>query len=634
VSGEAAVGADRLLDALRQLDVEVVFGLPGVHNLPIWKALASSPIRLVGVRHEQTAVYAADGYARATGRLGVALVTTGPGAANTLGATGEAMESGSPVLVIATDIPTTLRRAGVHRGVLHETRDQPAMFAPVTKAATTVAAADAIGADVRRAGALALAAPSGPVYLGVPTDLLSQPAPPAPSADLAPASLTSGLAPASPEADLASASPTTGLAPASPEADLASPADFASASPAPDVAHVPFASDLALAPATRDLAPALALVEQARRPLVWAGGGALRADAGEVVGELARRLAAPVVTTYAARGLLPPDHPCAVPGPVHLPAVGVLWDEADLVIAIGTDFDGMMTQNWSMPAPPRLLAINVDPADAAKNYAPDVSLAGDARTLTTALADAVPKRAGLDALQARLSALGDVVRAEVAADDPHAAELLAAMRDVLPTDTVLVLDMCVAGYWLGGFHAPSLPRKLAYPVGWGTLGFGFPAALGAAVAGTGRAVCVCGDGGFLFACGELGTAAQEGMPLTVVLVDDGGYGMLRFDQTHAGEEPFGVDLHTPDFVALAGAFGVPAARVAGFGAAFRERLSASLSAAGPVLIVVDATLRPPPTTSPRWYRRARPSTHDATLRPPPTTSPRWYRRVRPTSQDS
>ncbi len=548
MTGGTAVGADRLLDALRQLGVEVVFGLPGVHNLPIWKALAASPIRLVGVRHEQAAVYAADGYARATGRLGVALVTTGPGAANTLGATGEAMESGSPVLVIATDIPTTLRRPGLHRGVLHETRDQPAMFAPVTKAATTVANADAIGADAQRAGRLALAAPSGPVYLGVPTDLLSQPAAPAPSA--APAPL----------------------------------------------------------PSVPDLADALALVEQARHPLIWAGGGALRADAGEAVGELARRLAAPVVTTYAGRGLLAPDHPCAVPGPVHLPAVGALWDEADLVVAIGTGFDGMMTQNWSMPAPPRLLAINVDPVDAAKNYAPDVSLAGDARILTAALAGAVAERPGLDALQARLGALGDVVRAEVAADDPHAAELLDAMRDVLPPDTVLVLDMCVAGYWLGGFHAPALPRKLAYPVGWGTLGFGFPAALGAAVAGTSRAVCVCGDGGFLFACGELATAAQEGMPLTVVLVDDGGYGMLRFDQTHAGEQPFGVDLHTPDFVALAGAFGVPATRVAGFGAAFRERLAASLDEPGPVAIVVDATLRPPPTTSPRWYRRARAAT--------------------------
>src|SRR5947209_17633391 len=127
---QAATAAERIVQALERSGVKVVFGLPGVHNLAIWKALSASPIRLVGVRHEQTAVYAADGYARAGGGLGVAVVTTGPGAANTLGATGEAIASGSPVLVIATDIPSAVRRPGVYRGSLHETRDQTAMFAP------------------------------------------------------------------------------------------------------------------------------------------------------------------------------------------------------------------------------------------------------------------------------------------------------------------------------------------------------------------------------------------------------------------------------------------------------------------------------------------------------------------------
>ena len=123
-------GAQAIVAELEAEGVELVFGLPGVHNLPLWEALRASPIRLVGVRHEQAAAYAADGYARATGRLGVALTTTGPGAANTLGAVGEAWASRSPVLVVATDIPTTLRRPGVYRGVLHETTDQAAMFAP------------------------------------------------------------------------------------------------------------------------------------------------------------------------------------------------------------------------------------------------------------------------------------------------------------------------------------------------------------------------------------------------------------------------------------------------------------------------------------------------------------------------
>jgi acetolactate synthase-1/2/3 large subunit len=163
--------------------------------------------------------------------------------------------------------------------------------------------------------------------------------------------------------------------------------------------------------------------------------------------------------------------------------------------------------------------------------------------------------------------------------------------------------MCVAGYWVGGFGRFTRPRDLAYPVGWGTLGFGFPAALGAAL--TGRVVAVCGDGGFLFACGDLATAAQERLPVTVVLVDDGGYGMLRHDQVTGGREPFGVDLANPDFVALARSFGVEASAVDGFGPAFRARLDEYTRRDGPNVLVVREALKPPPTTSPRWYRKVR-----------------------------
>jgi acetolactate synthase-1/2/3 large subunit len=543
----AELGVDRgaagLVEALRELGVELAFGLPGVHNLPVWEACAAAGIRLVGMRHEQAAAYAADGYARATGKLGVAVVTTGPGAANTLGATGEAMTSGAPVLVIATDIPSTLRRPGVYRGVLHETRDQAAMFAPVTKAATTSVAAADLYADVLAAGRAALRAPTGPVYLGVPTDLLSAP-----------------------------------------------------------VAERTPAAPLPAGPPEPDLDAALALVERAERPLLWVGGGALRAGAGDAVGRLAERLAAPVITTYNGRGVLPPNHPCLVPGPAHVPAIGAVWDEADLVIAIGSDFDGMTTQNWRMPQPPALLAVNVDAADAAKNYRPDHVLTGDARAVTERLADAVPQRDGHGELASRIEGLRAAVTALVRGEEPQAALLLDALHRLLPADATVLADMCIAGYWLAAFHRVPGPRRFAYPMGWGTLGFAFPAALGAASAGTGRAVAVVGDGGFLFACGELATAVQEGLPLTVVLVDDGGYGMLRFDQVQAGVPTRGVDLVTPDFGALAAAFGVPAETVDGFGSAFEAALTKSLDTDGPHLVAVRAALSPPPSTSPRWYR--------------------------------
>ena len=546
-SATAGTAANRVVEALERLGVTIAFGLPGVHNLAIWKALSESSITLVGVRHEQAAVYAADGYARATGRLGVAVVTTGPGAANTLGATGEAMASGSPVLVIATDIPAAIRRPDTYRGSLHETRDQTAMFAPVTRAATLVQTAAEVGDAVVAAAHTALAAPSGPVYLGVPTDLLRHPAPELPAR--------------LPEVPRAAAFDGTGLQ------------------------------------------AAVALIAAARRPLIWAGGGALRADAGEAVGALAHKLCAPVITTYMSRGLVAPDHPWSVAGPVHAAEVGALWDEADLVVGIGTDFDGVMTQNWLMPQPPRLVCVNVDPADATKNYAADVTLVGDAAEVTQALTAAVGPRSDAEAMLARLEEIRAGIAASVLADDAEAAGFLAVMDRALPPDAVVVADMCIPGYWLAGYRRVPRPRALAYPMGWGTLGFAFPASLGAALADAGPAVCVCGDGGFLFACGELATVAETQIPLTVVLVDDGGYGMLRFDQELAGDEPFGVDLVGPDFVALARSFGIGASTVRGFGAEFEATLRHSVTTPAPSLIVVKARLKPPPTTSPRWYRR-------------------------------
>ena len=529
-------GAEAITAALEQAGVEIVFGLPGVHNLPLWDAVRQSSIRLVGVRHEQAAAYAADGYVRATGRVGVALTTTGPGAANTLGAVGEAWASRSPVLVIATDIPTTLRRPGVHRGVLHETAGQADMFRPVTGEVRVVGSADELPGVVARA----LVRPQAlgrPVYLEVPTDLLK-------------------------------------------------------AECGPGYAAVRARAAVGKRP-SREL---VAAVEAAERPLLWVGGGAR--DAAEAVDRLARRLAAPVLTTYGGRGILPPSHPCMVVAPPHTPAAGRLWDEADLVIAIGSDFDGMTTQNWAMPQPPVLVAINVDAGDAAKNYRVDHLYERWADWGTDELAAALerPREPWVDTRTVRAEACRDL--------DARALEFLDAVSFALPDDANVVCDMCIPGYWIGGFHAFCHPRKLQYPVGWGTLGFAFPAALGAGLAGTGPTVAICGDGGFLFACGELATVAQERIPLTTVIVDDGGYGMLRYDQDLAGTERFGVDLHTPDFEAMARAFGLEAETVDDVGESFGEALARHVADPQPSVLVAKAeALTPPPTTSPNWYRR-------------------------------
>jgi acetolactate synthase-1/2/3 large subunit len=545
--GAKTTGAVALAETLEALGVTVVFGLPGVHNLAIWDALEKSPLRLVGVRHEQAAVYAADGHARVTGSVGVAVATTGPGAANTLGATGEAWAAGSPVLVIATNVPSALRRDGVCRGALHESPDQGAMFAPVVKDLVRIAAADEISAALTAAANTALTAPSGPVYVEIPTDLLD-------------VEVGDGLGPA-------------GSGAWRPPAVSAGPLDRA-----------------------------LDLLRSAERPLIWAGAGVVRSGAGAALADLSRKLGAPVIETYMGRGALDPGAPTWIGVPPHMPQVGRLWDEADVVLAVGTDFDGMMTQNWRMPQPERLIAINVDPRDAVKNYPPDVALVADAREALEALSAELDPAGDLDALEERLGEIRSSVWAELEDDEPLACELLRSLGATLDVDTPVFADMCIPGYWVAGFHPFGAPRRLAYPVGWGTLGFAFPAAIGAAVASGDQVLCICGDGGFLFALGELATLAQEQPPITILLVDDGGYGMLRYDQRANGTPTVGVDLLTPDWARLAASFGLLVENVDGLGSSLVDGLSRHLALGQPSILVVEAAMKPPLITSPRWYR--------------------------------
>ncbi len=538
-------GAGALVRALEEAGPPIVFGLPGVHNLAVWSELrTSTAIRLVGVRHEQAAVYAADGLARTGADVGVAVTTTGPGAANTLGAVGEAWASGVPVVVIATDIPTTLRRNGVYRGVLHETRDQAAMFRPVTKEVKVVRRADEIAPAVRSALAAARIPPAGPVYVQIPTDLLSVTVETHSAETPAPGEATSWLSP-------------------------------------------------------DEIAGGAALLRRAVAPLIWAGRGAVDSGAGAAVAAIATQLGAPVLETYGARGLLPQDHPCWVGLPPHVPEAGELWDQADVVLAVGSDFDGMMTQNWQMPAPRDLVSINVDAAATENAYPASVTITGDARLGCEAMLDLLPARqrpAPSDLPERRVSAFDRIAR-----EEPQAIVLLDALARGTGPETPVFADMCVAGYWTAAFLPFAAPRRLAYPVGWGTLGYALPASMGAAAAAGGPVLAITGDGGALFACGELATIAQEQFDLTILLVDDGGYGMLRFDQRHAGEATFGVDLLTPDWCAVAEAFGMGAKRTSWED--LETDLEAHLGAPGPSMLVLSGELRPPPTTSPLWYRR-------------------------------
>lgn len=538
----SSTGASAVAMAIADSGAEVVFALPGVQNLALWPALDSMGIRIVGVRHEQAAAYAADGLARVTGRCGIAITTTGPGAANAVAATGEAWASGVPIVVIATDIDSRLRRQGEYRGVLHECVDQASLFRAVTKSCLIVRTPDDIYASVLQAIKSALEAPAGPVYVEIPSDLLRVPA------------------------------------------NVVPPAGRSSET----------------MPEPGRIQSALEILAMSERPLIWAGGGAVASGAGRSIADLARRLAAPVISTFAGRGIAAGAPHYDLQFAPHFPRIGQIWDDADCVLAVGSGFDGMMTQNWAMPAPQRLVVINADPRQASGNYPADVVIAGDAATSLGQLLGKLPDSARTDWCQEAA-----VVREGVMRDAqdryPREIALVRAVQAASEVGKAVFADLCIAGYWLAALLLADGPRRFAYPMGWGTLGYALQGAIGAATAGWVSPIVVCGDGGALFGIAELATLAQEELPVTVLIVDDEAYGMLKYDQLHLGDDPSGVDLTSPAFDDLARAFGLSATVTDEAG--LETALMDGVGSGRPNVVVLRATFDPPPTVSANWYRR-------------------------------
>jgi len=529
-----------LVAQLEALGVDVVFGIPGVHNLAIFDALERSSIRTIIVRHEQTCIYAADGYARATGRLGVGITTTGPGAANTAAAMGEARYSRSPVLHISTQLESTLLEGRSGRWSLHENPHQRDMMDAVSRWSATVKTAEAIPTLVLRAAHEAFVGRRGPAFLEIPFDFLSV------------------------------------------------PVRWRAQKPL---------KERALPPEPEAVSRALRVLQKAKRPVIWAGGGAISSGAADVLTKVAETLDAPVVTTFAGKGLLPPDHPLAVASPPHQPEVTKLLAESDAILIIGSDLDGMDTQGWRLPLPKQRVAINTVAQDARRNYASTVIVEADARE---ALEILLPELAARKADGARRVA--DVhksvdrgLRANKEFAEPY--RFVRTVAESFPKDAFLVADMAIAGYWLAGYFVGPAPRCFAYPLGWGSLGYALPAGVGAAASGR-RTIVVAGDAGMMFAPGELATAVQEKLPMTIIVSNDEGYGMLRFDERERFGREFASDLSTPDFVKLADAFGVKAKRCKPKD--FAEALAWSLKQKGPTLIELRAAFAPPLTTSPRW----------------------------------
>jgi acetolactate synthase I/II/III large subunit len=526
------LGGHVVVETLSALGAEVAFGVPGVHALAIWEALRTAELRGCGTRTELCAGFAADGYARSTGRPAPLLLSTGPGALNSMTAIMEAASAHVPVVAISSQIPRDLLGRG--RGYLHELPDQLSSFAPVVKHAARAQSVDAIPDVLAQAWTVAMTAPSGPVYVEIPVDLLNA------------------------EASV----------PTVQEISLTLPRTPASAQAARAAAH---------------------LLNEANRPMIWAGGGTLRSGASEEVRELAERLQAPVATTYMGKGAVADDHPLACGCGCDEAAFQELLGGADVVLALGTELGAETTAQYKLRFSGQLIHLDAAQSRIGATY-PALGLVGDVKATLEMLipqieprSDAEPARALVSDMRARIAA---GLRAQ--GRDTELG-LLDTIERALPENAITAWDMTILAYWA----APHLPlytgQQFHYPLGSGTLGYAWPAAIGASLAHPQRAVlAVAGDGGIQYGLGELATARQLGAQAKLLVVDDGGYGILREYQRDTYGETTAVDLVQPDFAALAQAFGVPV-RTGGPGA-LAENLDWAFAEPGPAIVVLSATI--------------------------------------------
>jgi acetolactate synthase I/II/III large subunit len=529
---KARTGGALVAETLEALGAEAAFGVPGVHALAIWDGLRTSSIRPLGLRTELNAGFAADGYARTSGRPAVLLLSTGPGALVSLAALMEAASAHVPVIAVASQIPRDLIGRG--RGYLHELRDQLASFAPLVKWATRAETDREVPALLAEAWQHAVTPPPGPVFVEIPVDILTG---------------------------------DTSIAP--PQKREETPVAFT------------VASDAALDEAAHHLG-------EAERPVLWAGGGALRSGAWAQLAELARRLDAPVATTYMGKGAFPADDPLSAGSACDEGAFKELLEDADVVLAVGTELGAETTGQYLLSLSGTLIHVDAAAERVGATY-PALALPGDARWALAELLQRVARRSGDGA--ARAARMRE--RIETGLDQQDRAlerGLLRTIRAVVPTDAVTAWDMTILAYWAAAHFPATAPRTFHYPLGSGTLGYAWPAALGAAVARPGKpTLAVVGDGGFLYGTQELAAARQYDLDVVVLVVDDGGYGILREYQRDSFGETTAVDLEEPDYVALAKAYGVPAERTT------PEELAGALerafARAGPALVHLPVLLR-------------------------------------------
>lgn len=502
---DAPTAAQLAIATLEAHGVEVVFGVPGVHTLALYDALHDSSIRHVLSRHEQGAGFMADGYARASGRPGVAIIITGPGITNVATPVGEAYADSSPVFVLSSNV----ERAYIDdmRGSLHDLKDQLGVMAAVTQWNARVTEAGRAASTVAEALQRLQSGRPLPVHVEIPLDVLDEPVP-----DGRPAT-------------------GRGAGPLRPNPEL--------------------------------LVDAANRLRAARRPAIYCGGGAVSSPAPDHILSIAERLGAPILTSIMGKGSVPEDHPLVL-GALWEPgnAVDNLLREADCLLVLGSKLGIQATSTFKLPLPHELIRVDVDPRELTLNARPSLPILGDAALAAQGIEAILsgvdsrtpgfgPDRIGAARATARRTAFG-----------ADRLPYLAALRRAVPRDGVVAFDMTMISYAACGLFPTFVPRTFMFPSGYGTLGFALPAAIGAKIARPEAAVvCVVGDGGFQYTMEEVGAAVHHRVGLPIVIFNDSTYSAVKDAQGRERDGRFiAVDLVNPDYLKLADAYGIPGVR--------------------------------------------------------------------------
>jgi len=525
--------AETLLTELERIGADTVFGIISIHNIPFYDALERhGGFRIVTARHEGAAVNMADAYSRVSGKLGVALTSTGTGAGNAAGAIIESWNGGAPLLHITGNVASNFLETG--RGYIHDSKDQLGMLKSISKEAHRVRRPEQAPTVFRRAIAEAIEPPAGPVSVEVPIDFQAQ-------LIKVPSIITT------------TSRPQTVIGP--------------------------------------EIDPVVERIISAKRPVIWAGSGAMFSDSALEVTALMELLDAAVVTTQSGRGIVPESDSRCIGHFATFPALKEFVANSDLLISVGVRFRGNETSNWTLKTPIEHIGIDADPRAINRNFPHSIGIIGDAKPILVQLIALIRARRPNPKLTYReeVSELRRALRQEVHDTMGPWEEILDALQEFMPDDAILVRDVTVpATTWGSRLIIRRHPRTTLHASAGG-IGQALPMAIGAQIGAPSKTVvALCGDGGLLVNIGELAAARQENAPIVVILFDDHGYGVLRnIQNAHFEGRKIGVDFQSPDFVAIARAFGFQAERVRS-SEEFRGAFSRAVKSREPCMVVVDS----------------------------------------------